>query len=296
MMDDRFRRPWLALFLMISLCLAACAAPGSAAPVVKIGVIAPFEGLGRPTGYAVLPAVKAAVAEANAAGALGAHRVAVVALNDDSDPEAAARQARRLAEDADVVAVLGPFDFVTAQAAAPPLGEAGLPALVAAPLESPRPGILSLCPAAEVINSVVSSSFRVAISLPAELSLSTFSNWEELGYAKSAPGGWIGGPNLAQPGFIALAGASAEGSRAVMCDLPALAGWPGQGDDAVLAQQAALAEAGARFVLQALRQEIAESGRPTREGVGAALAAQPIKPTLTWIEVVDGRWVRSSEP
>ena len=45
--------------------------PGDAAPVVKIGVIAPFEGAGRPLGYAVLPAIKAAVAEANASGDTG---------------------------------------------------------------------------------------------------------------------------------------------------------------------------------------------------------------------------------
>jgi branched-chain amino acid transport system substrate-binding protein len=100
--------------------------PGNAAPVVKVGVIAPFEGAGRPLGYAVLPAIKAVVAEANASGDLGAVRVAVVAFNDSLDPATAAEQAEALALDGDVIAVIGPFSESTATAARPALEAAGL--------------------------------------------------------------------------------------------------------------------------------------------------------------------------
>jgi ABC-type branched-subunit amino acid transport system substrate-binding protein len=122
-----------------ALMLGGCAAlPGNAAPVVKIGVIAPFEGAGRPLGYAVLPAIKAAVADANAQGSFGPSRAMVVAFNDNLDPATAAEQAQALALDRDVVAVIGPFTQETADAARPILEAAGLrfePVISADPLD-----------------------------------------------------------------------------------------------------------------------------------------------------------------
>jgi ABC-type branched-subunit amino acid transport system substrate-binding protein len=114
--------------------------PGDAAPVIKIGVIAPFEGTGRPLGYAVLPAIKAAVAEANARGDLGRTRVLVVAFNDDLYGPTAASQAQALALDPDVLAVVGPWSEETAAAATPILAAAGLPALVATGVPLPASG------------------------------------------------------------------------------------------------------------------------------------------------------------
>ena len=93
--------------------------PGDAAPVVKIGVIAPFEGAGRPLGYAVLPAIKAAVTEANASGKLGRYQVLVVAFNDDLHGPTAAAQAKALALDPEVLAVVGPWSVETVAAAEP---------------------------------------------------------------------------------------------------------------------------------------------------------------------------------
>ena len=114
-------------FLLFAICylLSACALPGDAAPVVKIGVIAPFEGAGRPLGYAVLPAIKAAVAEANASGKLGRYQVMVVAFNDDLHGPTAAAQAKALALDPEVLAVVGPWSAETVEAVAPILAEAG---------------------------------------------------------------------------------------------------------------------------------------------------------------------------
>jgi ABC-type branched-subunit amino acid transport system substrate-binding protein len=130
----------LPLLFVICYVLSACAMPGDAAPVVKIGVIAPFEGAGRPLGYAVLPAIKAAAAEANASGEIGRYQVLVVAFNDDLHGPTAAAQAQALALDPDVLAVVGPWSADTAAAAEPILAEASLPALAAADTPIPPPG------------------------------------------------------------------------------------------------------------------------------------------------------------
>ncbi len=134
------------LFILYSLLSALCSfrsvcvLPGDAALVVKLGVIAPFEGTGRPLGYAVLPAIKAAAQEANARGDLGPYRVLVVAFNDDLDPPRAAEQARALALDGAVVAVLGPWTRPAAEAAGPILAGAGLPFVARADLIAPAWG------------------------------------------------------------------------------------------------------------------------------------------------------------
>jgi len=108
------------------LALVGCALPRSTPPIIKIGMIAPFEGLYRPDGYAALYAVKLALHERNTAGGVAGYRVELVALNDDGDPTQAALQARKLAVDPDVMGVIGPFNRATAAAAAPSLAEAGL--------------------------------------------------------------------------------------------------------------------------------------------------------------------------
>jgi len=56
--------------------------PWGAVPTVKLGMVAPFEGLYRAVGYDALYAVKLAVREANAAGGVGGYRLEMVALDD----------------------------------------------------------------------------------------------------------------------------------------------------------------------------------------------------------------------
>jgi len=128
--------------LLFAICylLSACVMPGDAVPVIKIGVIAPFEGTGRPLGYAVLPGIKAAAEDANASSDLGRYRVLVVAFNDDLDAPTAAAQAQALALDADVLGVVGPWTAETAAAAKSILAEAGLPALVETGVPIPSSG------------------------------------------------------------------------------------------------------------------------------------------------------------
>ncbi len=79
----------------------------SVAPVVKIGLVAPFEGRYRDIGYDVLYSARLAVREINAAGGIGGTRVALVALDDGGNLEYAQATARSLLIDPNVVAVVG---------------------------------------------------------------------------------------------------------------------------------------------------------------------------------------------
>jgi len=116
----------VAALLLCAVLLGGCAIPRSTRPVLKIGLIAPFEGLGRPLGYEVLYAVKLAVRERNDLGGVGGYGVALVALNDDDDPDVSARQALKMDVDREVVGVVGPLGRATGRAVAQPLSDAGL--------------------------------------------------------------------------------------------------------------------------------------------------------------------------
>lgn len=108
---------WLALYQIRS---------SSAPPTIKIGLVAPFEGLYRSTGYDVLFAVKLALQERNQGQGLNGYRVELVALNDFNDPAEARRQAQALIADPDVVGVVGHLSSTTTLAAMPVYQEARL--------------------------------------------------------------------------------------------------------------------------------------------------------------------------
>ena len=105
---------WLVGLLIGAFVVSACY--GSTRPVVKIGLIAPFEELYRDDGYEVLNAVKLAVNQRNAAGGIAGRDVALVALNDNGRPDEARRQAAKMAVDADVLGVIGPVKTGSAAA------------------------------------------------------------------------------------------------------------------------------------------------------------------------------------
>lgn len=113
------RRQLLSLLLLLLVTISACHFPGSTRPVVKIGLVAPFEGLYRPLGYDALYGVKLAVRERNAAGGVGGAMVELVALDDHLDPARAADVAREMAVDPDVMGVIGPLSSAMALAAQP---------------------------------------------------------------------------------------------------------------------------------------------------------------------------------
>jgi branched-chain amino acid transport system substrate-binding protein len=116
--------------LAACLLLSSCAFPGSVKPTVKIGLSAPFEGLYRDLGYEVLYSVRLAVRERNAAGGVGGrYLVELVALNDFNEPREAALQAREMAVDPGVLAVIGGWSGETARQSAPEYERLGLPFL-----------------------------------------------------------------------------------------------------------------------------------------------------------------------
>jgi branched-chain amino acid transport system substrate-binding protein len=99
----------LGVLFILGWLICSCAGLGSTKPVVKIGLVAPFEGLYRQLGYEVLYAVKLAVRERNAAGGVSGHKVELVALDDGNDPAQAPLQARKMIVDPDVMGVIGHF-------------------------------------------------------------------------------------------------------------------------------------------------------------------------------------------
>ena len=116
----------LGVLFILGWLLGGCAGLGSTRPVVKIGLVAPFEGLHRHLGYDVLYAVKLAVRERNAAGGVSGYMVELVALDDSNDPAQARLQARKMIVDADVMGVIGHFSDQAALAAVDEYHRAGL--------------------------------------------------------------------------------------------------------------------------------------------------------------------------
>lgn len=133
-----------ALILIWSLALSGCGAGAdcgrlaraldmcSTLPVIKVGLVAPFEGRYRSLGYEVLPAVKQAVRERNAAGGVAGYMVELVALNDGSDPESRRFLASKFAVDERVMGVVGPFSEDSLYQAAPAYQELDLPLITPA--------------------------------------------------------------------------------------------------------------------------------------------------------------------
>jgi branched-chain amino acid transport system substrate-binding protein len=114
------------LLFVLGCLISSCAGLGSTRPMVKIGLVAPFEGLYRHLGYDVLYAVKLAVRECNAAGGVSGYMVELVALDDSNDPAQAPLQARKMIVDADVMGVIGHFSDETVLAALDEYHGAGL--------------------------------------------------------------------------------------------------------------------------------------------------------------------------
>jgi ABC-type branched-subunit amino acid transport system substrate-binding protein len=123
------RRPALLFGLgLVLLALTACgrAEARRSDPVVKIGLVAPFEGRYRDIGYDVIYSARLAVREANEASEPGQTKVMLVAVDDFGDADSARQFARAMVVDPDVVAVIGHWLPETTAAAAPIYAAAGL--------------------------------------------------------------------------------------------------------------------------------------------------------------------------
>lgn len=119
--------PQLALGLLVLTLVACSLLPAGTAPVVRIGLVAPFEGRHREIGYDLIYASRLAVREWNGRGGIEGYRVELVALDDGGDPELATRAAQSLALDPMVVGVIGHWLEETTAAARSVYAEASLP-------------------------------------------------------------------------------------------------------------------------------------------------------------------------
>ena len=120
---------WNAVVKTLLAMMAAIVAMGCASvdPVVKIGLVAPFEGRDREIGYDALYSARLAVREINAAGGVAGHQLSLVALDDRGDPEMARQAAASLAIDPGVIAVVGHYLPEPTTVAEPIYEENGVP-------------------------------------------------------------------------------------------------------------------------------------------------------------------------
>lgn len=119
------RKPFLAilLFTLYSLLSTSCL---STPPVLKIALVAPFEGEHRAIGYDAIYSARLAVREINEQGGINGRKIALVALDDAGDVQLAQETAASLTLDPDVIAVVGHWRPDTSTAAAPIYNAASL--------------------------------------------------------------------------------------------------------------------------------------------------------------------------
>lgn len=101
--------------------------PGGTVPVVRIGLVAPFEGRYREIGYDVIPAIRMALYDAAVGGGVGGYMVELVAFDDGGDPDSAVEQAHKVTRDPTVLVVIGHWMEPTTRAASGIYAEEGVP-------------------------------------------------------------------------------------------------------------------------------------------------------------------------
>ena len=235
------------LLLLLSWTSAACTVVPTPS-VLKIGLVAPFEGRYRYVGYDAIYAARLAVREINAAGGVAGHKLALVAYDDRNDPALARDVARNLSLDPDVIAVIGHYRQATTFAARPHYAEHDLPLLVVgAWLTSPHASANQLAPpltrlAEAMVAAVPPDALEgcgviwgedvLAASLARTLPAPPCPPGTDPSFALSSapphvagarlqtqrsagwPGVLVGGPDLGAPDFVAVAGADrVEGQR-----------------------------------------------------------------------------------
>jgi ABC-type branched-subunit amino acid transport system substrate-binding protein len=212
-------------------------------PVVKIGLVAPFEGRYREVGYEVIYAVRLAVREANAAGGVAGYSVELFALDDGGDPAMAVEQARKLAADPQVVGVIGHWRGETTERAASVYESEGIPLL-----------------ATGLVGELPASVFRISIPASACPGL-CFESLEDIRLRE------YGKVYVTAPAFNVPAPLPVDVSDPTFADrYRAISNGTEPRFNAVLAYDAA------RLLLDAIARDIQANTTPTRAGVAAALA------------------------
>jgi branched-chain amino acid transport system substrate-binding protein len=316
-------------------------------PIIKIGLVAPFEGLYRDVGYDALYAVKLALREWNEAGGVEGYMVELVALDDGGEPHQAPGQAYELVLDPLVMGVIGHFDDQTTLPASPVYQEGGValiaPAVTARDLEG-YPSVFRLGAGEEALGraaalfaweelgarrlAVLSLSLQdpegqdpipqgsrgmgdegngmtQAFVVAAQELGATVLSYQDVDHLEKGEGfdlvffggrSWegaalllrlreagieaplMGGEGLNRPHLARWAGKAAEGTlyvtSAILVDDPRFTAGYRELTGTEPGPQAALAYDAANILLAALEKAIENDGRPTREGVLAALRGQ----------------------
>ena len=229
------------------LVLSACVPV--ARPAVKIGLVAPFEGRYRDTGYEVIYGVRLAVREANQRG-LGGYSLELLSLDDSGDAGMAVTQAQKMATDPQVVGVVGHWLDETTLAAAPEYARSGLPLLATSPSPQLDPTAFRLWPTQASLDAQIQPAWQPSAQ-PFQ------AGWGETPF-------WSGGSSrlyLLAP--APMPADTPDASFAVR--YRALSNGVEPNAYAVLAYDAA------RLFCDAIARDMAAHGRPTRAGVAAAL-------------------------
>lgn len=208
-----------AMRLLLASCAAIVITSGcvSRTPrVIRIGLVAPFEGRYREIGADVIPAARLAIREWAAEYGHSGVVFELAAYDDQADPALAVEQARKLAADPDVAAVIGHWLDNTTQAAVPVYSEAGL-LLVTYSAENIVAGqyLLNLSPSLAQLEEAV-REWALQQGGPVRYVQPTgdaIGDAEQL--AQAGVGGnsvAIGGPDWGLGQVVALAGQKAEGA------------------------------------------------------------------------------------
>ena len=276
--------PRLKVLLLVPCALLLAACLPVTRPVVKIALVAPFEGRYRDVGYEVIYAVRLAVREANANGGVAGYSVELLALDDSGDPEMAVAQARKVAADPQVVGVIGHWLDATTLAAAPRYEAEGIPLLAT----TASPGLPASAFRLWLTQAALDAAMPDALHCPAPCDSLEDLDWltSKVQGARSkvqgprAKGQIVGPPLWGQQQFVSLAGDAAEGVY-----FAAPAPFPADSADPSFADRyraisngveprsyAVLAYDATRLLFDAIARDVAANGRPSRAGVAAALA------------------------
>jgi ABC-type branched-subunit amino acid transport system substrate-binding protein len=276
MFNLRHLGPWSLALVPCALCLASCIPVTR--PVVKIGLVAPFEGRYRDVGYEVIYAVRLAVREANAAGGIAGYSVELLALDDSGDPDMAVDQARKAATDPQVVGVIGDWLDATTLAAAHEYDSEGIPFLATTSAPNLPPSAFRLWLTEANLQATVPQSRHCP---PPCDSLENL-DWLIQQSSISNPQSPILGPPLwGQQQFVQLAGKAAEGVQFIApAPLPADSTNPTFADRYRVISNgveprsyAVLAYDATQVLFDAIKRDVKMNHRrPTRAGVAAALA------------------------
>ncbi len=92
-------------------------------PIQKIGLVAPFEGLYRESGYDALDAVRSAITDCAPEG----RSIVALALDNSAQTSYTPRTMQKLLQDPALIGVVGPLEYATTVAAAPSMTDAMVP-------------------------------------------------------------------------------------------------------------------------------------------------------------------------